>query len=120
MLIPYQGLDFLMSWQEGAGRSAPEMPGLPGIYAQVFWPRRAARIGQTGNMRNRLREATSWAEGMHRGTARPSQLRRTSDLSMQVKASGNAGFEYFVVCADTSLSDELEHRGGADLVAGEV
>lgn len=81
------------------------MPRSPGLYAQVYWPDRAVRIGQSANIYHRLREATAWASAMNNGTARESQLRRTSALCERVKATGNEGFEYFVVADHPTLSD---------------
>lgn len=103
----FRSIPLHVNWVKGEGFSASEAPKVPGLYAQVYWPEYAVRIGQSSNIRNRLREATAWANAMHRGTARDSQLRRTSELCERVKATGNEGFEYFVISEYQGFSEQL-------------
>ncbi|WP_198133597.1 hypothetical protein [Roseovarius sp. TM1035] len=93
----FRDIPLHVNWIKGEGFLASDAPGSPGLYAQIYWPEHAARIGQSSNIRNRLREATAWANAMRRGTARDNQLRRTSELCVRVKATGNQGFEYFLI-----------------------
>lgn len=95
-----------VNWSKGGGFSARDAPRSPGLYAQVYFPEPAVRIGQSSNIRNRLREATSWANRMHLGTASVEQLRRPSELCKRVKATGNSGFEYFLISGSPELSDK--------------
>ena len=99
----FKGIELNVNWAEGEGFSASDAAAVAGLYAQVYWPDRAVRIGQSSNIRNRLREATAWANAMHRGRASEDQLRRTSELCERVKATGNEGFEYFLISRDQRL-----------------
>lgn len=110
-VLTFGGVPLLVEWMEGKGLSAHEMPRSPGLYAQIYWPDRAVRIGQSSNIHTRLREATAWANAMHLGTAREKQLRRKSELCERVKATGNEGFEYFVVSNHPCLSEKTLRMG---------
>lgn len=102
----FRDIPLHVSWIKGKGFLAPDAPRTPGLYAQIYWPEHAVRIGQSSNIRNRLREATAWANAMHLGTARDSQLRRTSELCERVKATGNEGFEYFLISDCENLAEQ--------------
>jgi hypothetical protein len=99
-----------VDWREKTGLSAEQMPRAAGLYAQIYWPDRAVRIGQSANIYSRLREATTWARDMQSGTARASQLRRTSELCERVKKSGNEGFKYFTISSHPMFVDESLRR----------
>jgi len=101
--MKFEDIELNVSWVEGEGFFAQDAPSVAGLYAQIYWPDRAVRIGQSSNIRNRLREASAWANAMHHGTAHENQLRRTSDLCERVKATGNEGFEYFLISSDQQL-----------------
>lgn len=102
----FRDIPLHISWIKGEGFLAVDAPRSSGLYAQIYWPEYAVRIGQSSNVRNRLREATTWANAMHLGTARESQLRRTSELCERVKATGNEGFEYFLISGNEAFSDK--------------
>lgn len=101
----FRDIHLNVTWVEGSGFNPTNAPSSSGLYAQVYWPDRAVRIGQSSNIRQRLREATAWVHAMHQGTAPENQLRRTSELCERVKETGNEGFEYFLISDDRCFSD---------------
>lgn len=96
-IVTYKHIPMLLEWDDCKGVSASQMPRTAGLYAQVYRPDRAVRIGQAHNIHTRLRQATAWANRMKMGREREAQLRRMSELCQRVKATGNDGFEYFLV-----------------------
>jgi len=104
--LNFNGIPLLINWVQGEGFGPEDAPKSAGIYAQIHWLDRAARIGQSANIRNRVREATSWARGMHLGIRRASDLRRTSPICERVKATGSDGFAYFLISDDKRLADK--------------
>jgi len=54
----FRNIPLQMDWSEGDGFDAAYAPRVPGLYAQIYWPDRAVRIGQSASIRNRLMEAT--------------------------------------------------------------
>mgnify|MGYP005862266707 CR=1 FL=1 len=102
----YRGLYLHVNWIKGSGFYARDAPKSSGLYAQIYWPEKAVRIGQSSDIRSRLSEATAWAKAMHLGTARVEQLRRTSEICERVKATGNSDFEYFVISESPEFSDK--------------
>ena len=101
----YRDIELHVDWVEGYGFRPSVAPSSSGLYAQIYWPDRAVRIGQSSNIVQRLREATSWANAMCEGTAPEDQLRRTSALCQRVKQTGNEGFEYFLISDDPRFTD---------------
>ncbi len=101
--VQYEGVRFSVNWRPGHGFDRQRAPRGSGLYSQIYWPDRAVRIGQSSNIYSRVREAMAWAKNMQEGTARESQLRRTSPICERVKATGNAGFEFYTISADPRL-----------------
>jgi len=104
--VLFREIELHVDWVEACGFQPSTAPSLPGLYAQIYWPERAVRIGQSSNIKQRLKEATAWANAMYNGTAPENQLRRTSDLCQRVKQTGNEGFEYFLISDDQRFSEQ--------------
>jgi hypothetical protein len=103
----FQDIDLNTAFSPGAGTPVAALPDRPGIYAQVHWPQRGLRIGETGrSIRAKIRHDIRWFEAMFRGTAPPAQLRRTLPIAQAAKAGGASGFEFFVVSTDPRLQDK--------------
>jgi hypothetical protein len=93
--------------KRGSGLAVELLPASPGIYAEVYWPQRGLRFGETGDsIRRRIGRSIGWFRRMHDGTARPRDLRRTSPIAEAAKATGAAGFEFYVVSDDPRLKDK--------------
>jgi hypothetical protein len=105
--IVFRGIELKVDWIAGAGVSLKELPTCAGIYAEVHWPKRGVRIGETGkSIRGKISHDISWFKSMQNGTAPPNQLSRTIPIAMTAKESGANGFEFYVVSADLRLVDK--------------
>lgn len=106
--VTYQGISLAVAWEIGRGVVVYELPTSPGIYAEICWPQKGVRIGETGrSIRGKIRHDIRWFNSMHDGSAPSAQLRRTLPIAQAAKATGESGFEFYVVSADP----RLEHRG---------
>jgi hypothetical protein len=84
-----------------------DLPSLPGLYAEIHWPSRGVRIGETGrSIRGKIAHDLRWFKGMQDGTAGAAQLRRTLPIALAAPQTGAAGFEFCVVSCDPRLVDK--------------
>jgi hypothetical protein len=105
--VLFQGLELNVEWTPGRGPFS-ELPALPGTYAEIHWPSRGVRIGETGrSIRAKIAHDLRWFKGMQDGTAGPAQLRRTLPIALAALKSGPLGFEFYVVSCDPRLVDKL-------------
>ena len=106
-IIEFRGIELNVNWVTGQGTSVNELPTCAGVYAEIYWPERGVRIGETGiSIRGKIRHDIRWFESMRNGTAAPNQLRRTLPIAMAAKKSGSNGFEFYVVSEDSNLTDK--------------
>ncbi len=102
----YRGIHLSVDWS-GNGLAVPELPTLPGIYAEIYVSERGVRIGETGrSIRGKIQHDIRWFSSMHDGTAPPEQLRRTLPIAEAAKRTGADGFAFFVVSCDPRLGDK--------------
>ena len=95
-----------VDWRQGESDRAT-LPTTPGIYAEVFWPARAVRIGETGlSIRAKVGQDWSWLRSMGDGTAPATQLRRSHPICAAAREFGSDGFEAFLVSDDPQLLDK--------------
>jgi len=107
MTMSPQGIPLSTEFKQGFGLAVERLPDSPGIYAEVYWPQRGLRIGETGrSIRGKLGHDFRWFNGMHDGTAPERDLRRTSPICQAAKATGAEGFEFYVVSTDPRLADK--------------
>lgn len=105
--VEFEGIRLSVSWMPGRGASPHLLPDRPGLYAEIYWPERGVRIGETGlSIRGKIRQDIRWMESMHAGTAPPAQLRRTLPIGMAAKRTGRVGFEFYTVSVDPRLADK--------------
>lgn len=105
--ITFDGLELNVDWRPGRGSRAA-LPALAGVYAEIHWPTRGVRIGETGrSIRAKIGHDVRWFKGMQTGTAGPAQLRRTLPIALTARQTGEAGFEFYVVCCDPRLADRV-------------
>lgn len=110
--IEFEGLRLNVAWIKGQGLSSGLLPNQPGLYAEIYWPERGVRIGETGrSIRGKIRHDIRWFNSMRAGTAPPAQLRRTLPIAMAAKRTGALGFEFYVVSADPRLTDKTLRQG---------
>lgn len=106
-MIEFKGISLFSDFRPGNGLSVEHLPAVAGVYAEVYWPARGVRIGETGrSIRGKIRHDIRWFNAMYDGTAPPEQLRRTLPIAEAAKHSGAAGFEFFVVSSDERLADK--------------
>lgn len=48
MAIEHAGILLHTDWKPGGGTAPEDLPNLPGLYAEIYWPERGVRIGETG------------------------------------------------------------------------
>lgn len=106
-MIALDGVPLFTDFREGQGTPVDVLPVTAGIYAEVYWPLRGLRIGETGrSIRGKIKHDIRWFKSMHDGSAPPEQLRRTLPIAQAAKATGSLGFEFFVVSAEPRLADK--------------
>jgi len=70
-------------------------------------PKRGVRIGETGvSIRGKILHDIRWFQGMHAGTEKPEQLKRTIPIAKTAKEHGASGFAFYVVSDDPRLTDK--------------
>jgi hypothetical protein len=105
--IEFRGITLNVDWTLEDAVHASRLPACPGIYAEIHWPKRGVRIGETGvSIRRKIYHDLGWFKSMHDGTAPQEQLRRTIPIAMTAKEHGAAGFAFYVVSVDPRLKDK--------------
>ncbi|EMR13981.1 hypothetical protein MPL1_02433 [Methylophaga lonarensis MPL] len=106
--ITYKGINLFVGWTEDNSVPVESLPTKPGLYAEICWGRHGVRVGETGrSVRGKIRHDIRWFEGMHNGTEKPEQLRRTSPICMAAKELGVTGFRFYLVSDDPRLNDKI-------------
>lgn len=90
----FKGLFLFTDFKPGSGLTVKQLPLLPGLYAEVYWPERGLRIGESTSIRRKIRHDIGWIRAMHNGSADEKQLRRTTPITQAAKATGIEGFEF--------------------------
>ena len=49
-MIVFQGIQLFTDFKPGAGSVVGSLPTTPGIYAEIYWPQRGLRFGETGRI----------------------------------------------------------------------
>jgi len=107
-VIHFNDIPLNTDWQPGSGLQPSELPNTPGIYAEIHWPQKGVRVGETGiSVRNKIRHDIRWFKAMHERTAPEAQLRRTLPIAEIAKAKGHSAFDFYLVSDDPRLSDKL-------------
>ena len=108
--MAYRGVEFNLSFSEGEGDVA-SMPTHAGIYAEIHWPTRSLRIGETGNsLRGRNRSHLRWAEKHRAGAHKGKVATREGMIVDLAKKWGAKGIEYYVICDDSKVQNDREFR----------
>ena len=102
----YKGIQFNLSFVQGEG-DVDNMPTHGGIYAEIHWPTRSIRIGETGNsMRGRNRSHMRWADKHHNSTHNEKETNRKGIIVDLVKEWGSEGLEFYVITDDPRVRGE--------------
>ena len=110
IIMVYKGIQFNLSFSEGEGNVA-DMPTHGGIYAEIHWPTRSIRIGETGNsMRGRNRSHMRWADKHRNSTHNEKEANRQGIIVDLVKEWGSEGLEYYVISEDLRVREDRELR----------
>ena len=105
--VEYRGILLAVNWKPGVGTSVAELPSTPGLYAEIHWPRRGVRVGETGTgIRRKIQHDIRWFKAMHEGRAPLEQLKRTIPIAQVAKELGAEAFEYYVVSVDPRLTEK--------------
>ena len=127
--IMFQGIPLFVGFKQGEGLAVNQLPRTPGIYAEVYWPQRGCRIGETeryDGIRGKVGGDDRWFDMMHDGTAPEKDLRRIHipnphPIVLAAAATGSVGFEYYVVSDHPRLKDmALRHEAERFLHALEL
>ncbi|MEM6382041.1 MAG: hypothetical protein AAF739_05150 [Pseudomonadota bacterium] len=106
----YRAIQFNLEFVEGEG-NVSHMPTHGGIYAEIHWPTRSIRIGETGNsMRGRNRSHMRWADKHRMGTHNARETARQGVIVELAKQWGSEGLEYFVITDDPIIREDREMR----------
>ena len=105
--VEFKGIALNVDWRPENGLSVQDLPDRPGIYAEIHWPKRGVRIGETGlSIRRQIQHDVRWFQGMHLGTEKPEQLRRSIPIAQTAKEHGARAFSFYVVSTDPRLVDK--------------
>jgi hypothetical protein len=99
-IICPNGVDLRIGWSAGRGVRPENLPRKAGLYAQLYSPEGAIRVGHAQDLRGRNLAHRMWCVRMQDGTAPASQQRRKGVLALRVKRHKDDGLEYFVVSCD--------------------
>ena len=105
--VDFNGIALDVDWRPDNALAVKDLPVRPGIYAEIHWPKRGVRIGETGvSIQGKIRHDVRWFQGMHLGTEKPEQLRRTIPIAVTAKEHGAQAFAFYVVSVDPRLADK--------------
>jgi hypothetical protein len=102
--LEYQGIVLNLDFRPGAGDNDRITTG-HGIYAEVHWPTRSLRIGESQNVRARNRQHNAWANKHRAGTHSPKETSRRGAIVDLVKQWGSEGLEHYLISNDARLAD---------------
>ena len=95
-----------LEFSEGRG-DVYQMPTGHGVYAEVHWPTRSLRIGESQNVRARNLAHIRWAEKHRLGTHSQKEALRRGRIVELVKIWGSRGLEHYVISRDVRLADRV-------------
>lgn len=104
MKLFFKDIELNLDFQKGSGG---EMPSAPGIYAEIHWPTKSLRIGESKNIKARNRDHINWANRQKTGRLSDREARRKGPIVDLVKEWGSEGLEHFLISNDHRLSDHV-------------
>jgi hypothetical protein len=104
--MDFQGIPLNLDFRQGLG-NVRDLPTGPGIYAQVHWPTRSLRIGESQSVRKHNLAHIRWADKHRAGTHPAEEAARRGVIVELVKTWGSEGLEHYTISADPRLSDRV-------------
>lgn len=104
--MDYQGIILDLEFRQGFG-AVLDLPTGHGIYAQVHWPTRGLRIGESQNVRKHNRAHIRWADRHRAGTHIGAIAARRGIIVDLVKKWGSEGLEHYLISDDPRLADRV-------------
>lgn len=104
--LTFKGIQLNLTFAPGHG-DVNRMPVGHGIYAEVHWPTRSLRIGESKAVRARNLAHIRWADKHRQGTHGPREAGRCGVIVELVKAWGSEGLEHYLVSNDPRLADRV-------------
>ncbi len=106
----YKGVQLNLSFFKGEG-NVGNMPTHGGIYAEIHWPTKSIRIGESGrSMRARNRAHMRWAEKHRRNEHNQQESNRNGIIVDLAKEWGSEGLEYYIITDDPVVRDNRKLR----------
>lgn len=104
--LDFEGIRLSLAFRPGEG-DVQRMPTGHGIYAEVHWPTRSIRIGESASVRARNLAHMRWADKHRAGTHGPKDANRQGAIVELAKAWGSGGLEYYLVSNHPRLADRV-------------
>jgi len=104
--MEFNGIKLNLDFQPGHG-DVNNMPTGYGIYAEIHWPTRSIRVGESTAVRARNRGHIRWANKHRDGTHPPKEASRRGPIVELVKHWGSEGLEYYLISNDPRLADRV-------------
>jgi hypothetical protein len=105
-MLEFAGVALNLEFVKGRG-DVRLLPNCPGIYAQVHWPTRSLRIGESKHVRTHNLAHIRWAEKHRDGTHPPHLANRRGLIVELVKAWGAEGLEHYLISDNPRLADRI-------------
>ena len=102
--MEFQGIKLNLDFRPGFG-DVRKMPTGHGIYAEIHWPTRNIRIGESQAVRARNLSHISWANKHRQGRHGPKEAQRRGLIVELVKIWGSDGLEYYLISNHPRLAD---------------
>lgn len=102
--LSFRGIILNLDFRQGLG-DVRNMPTGHGIYAELHWPTRSIRIGESQSVRSRNLSHMRWADKHLDGTHGPKEAGRRGLIVELVKVWGSKGLEYYLISNHSKLAD---------------
>ena len=104
--MDYQGILLNLEFRQGFG-DLRSLPTGHGIYAQVHWPTRSLRIGESQSVRKHNQAHIRWADKHRAGMHSAGEAARRGIIVELVKVWGSEGLEHYLISDDPRLIDRV-------------
>jgi hypothetical protein len=102
--LEFQGIKLNLDFHPGFG-DVRNMPTGHGIYAEIHWPTRSIRIGESKAVQSRNKSHIRWANKHLEGTHGTKEAQRRGEIVELVKNWGSSGLEYYLISNHPKLAD---------------
>ena len=102
--MEFRGIELNLDFRPGFG-DLSNMPAGHGIYAEIHWPTRSIRIGESQAVRARNLSHMRWANKHREGAHGPKEAQRRGPIVDLAKRWGSQGLEYYLISNHPKLAD---------------